>query len=83
MTKLRDPERCPSKGCRGPSHVLKKRARKSGVIWRRHRCQRCGVRWSSFQSLFDMADVPDDDIPPEICAEGAGMIRRPMQDRRK
>lgn len=62
--RFRDPEQCP-KGCCVPSSVRKKRRRASGVIWRRHQCPRCGVRWSSYQSLFDPKAIDAQDVPPD------------------
>ena len=58
--KLRDPEVCPDAACGGKTHVINKRNR-DGKIWRRHLCEGCGLRWTSWQSLAnpDLIDPRD------------------------
>lgn len=49
-----DPERCGQCGMRG--RVVESKPR-IGFRWRRHKCLRCGSRWSSYQSLINVAPV--------------------------
>jgi hypothetical protein len=50
MTKLRDPEICPS--CQKKGCVIESKKR-VGYRRRVHRCGRCKVQWESFQSTIN------------------------------
>jgi len=61
---FRDPEQCPTPGCKGETRVTHKRNSLDGIIWRRHVCLTCGHSWPSWQSLVNPRDVDQQDIDP-------------------
>ena len=51
LSHLHDPETC--RHCESDqTHVFDSR-RRIGFRWRRHVCEACGYRWTSFQTLID------------------------------
>lgn len=52
---LRDPEVCPNGHQRKSSNIINSRTSRGVTSYRRrrHRCNLCGARWTSYQSLIN------------------------------
>jgi transcriptional regulator NrdR family protein len=57
--KFRDPEQCPNGHGRRSGNIINSRTIQGAVPYRkrRHRCNLCEARWTSYQSLMNPSEV--------------------------